>query len=335
LPVQTDYTGPDYYGYYAYSSDDFFDQAPDYNWFEISGLGNQLNIPGLGDYTETENLPFAFQYYGVSYNQIRISTDGWLAPGSGTQTNSINTPLPANDNVNCMMAGFWDDLYDPETIEGKILYYYDINNHRYIVEWDSIARNDFGAEPNVEVFEAILLDPEYYPTQTGDGEILFQYKNVAAPESCTVGIENHAQNVGLQWVYNATYDPTATSLRDELAIKFTTEPPFISLITSVGENNGGKLTQNGIELDQNQPNPFNTSTWINYKLPERTKVSLEIYNIKGELVRTLENGQQAAGKYSVEWNGLNNAGNQVISGIYFYRLRAKDFSGTMKMFILR
>ena len=60
-----------------------------------------------------------------------------------------------------------------------------------------------------------------------------------------------------------------------------------------------------------------------------------IYNIKGELVRTLENGQQAAGNYSVEWNGLNNAGNQVISGIYFYRLRAKDFSGTMKMFILR
>jgi len=336
LPIQTDYTGPDYYGYYAYSSDDFFDQAPDYNWFEIDGLGNEIIIPGVADYTTTVNLPFSFQYYAINYNQLRISTDGWIAPGSGNQINSINAPLPCNDNVNCMMAPFWDDLYDSGTIEGKILYYYDIENHRYIIEWDSIARNDFGAEPNAEIFQAILLDPEYYPTLTGDGGIIFQYKNVAALESCTVGIENHAQNVGLQYVYNTTYDATATSLRNEFAIKFTTEPPFISIITSVGDNKGGnKLTQNGIELDQNQPNPFNSSTRINYSIPERTNVSLKVYNVRGELVRTLQNGQQQAGKYSVEWNGLNNTGNEVNSGIYFYRLQAEDFSGTMKMFILR
>ncbi len=180
------------------------------------------------------------------------------------------------------------------------------------------------------------MDPEYYPTITGDGEIIFQYKNVEAPESCTIGIENHAQNVGLQYVYNANYDPTATELRNELAIKFTTEPPFISIITSVDDNKeGNKLTHNGFELEQNQPNPFNSSTWINYSLPERSNVSLKIYNVKGELVRTLQNGQQPAGKYSVEWNGLNNAGNPVSPGIYFYRLQAEDFSGTMKMFILR
>jgi hypothetical protein len=188
----------------------------------------------------------------------------------------------------------------------------------------------------VEVFEAILLDPDYYPTETGDGEIIFQYKNVEDPESCTIGIENHAQNVGLQYVYNATYDPTATSLRNDFAIKFTTEPPFISIITSTEDNKGGnKLTQNGFELDQNQPNPFSSFTWISYSLPERSNVLLEIYNVKGELMRTLRKGQQQAGKYSVEWNGLNDSGNQVSPGIYFYRLQAEDFSGTMKMFILR
>jgi hypothetical protein len=338
LPVQSDYTGPDAYGYYAYSSDDFFDQAPDYEWLEINGIGNQLIIPGggIGDYTQAVDLPFAFKYYGIDYNQIRISTDGWIAVGNGTQTNSINTPLPGNDNVNCMMAGFWDDLYDSETIEGKILYHYDIPNHRFIIEWDSIARNDYGSEPNVEVFQAILYDPDYYPTLTGDGDIIFQYKNVEAPESSTIGIENHTQNIGLQYVYNANYDPTATDLRNEFAIKFTTEPPFVSIITSIDDGEeGSKLAQNGYELEQNQPNPFYSSTLISYSLPERANISLKIYNVKGELVQTLQNGQQPAGKYTVEWNGLNSAGIPVNSGIYFYRLQAEGFSGTMKMFILR
>ena len=336
LPVESDYTGPDAYGYYAYTSDDFFDQAPDYEWLEINEIGNQVIIPGLVDYTDTQNLPFTFRYYGIDYNHIRISTDGWIALGSGNQINSINAPLPSVDNVNCMVAGFWDDLYDSETVEGKILYHYDIENHRYIIEWDSIAKNDFGSEPNVEIFQAILYDPEYYPTITGDGEIVFQYKNVEAYESCTIGIENNSQDIGLQYVYNASYDPTTTGLKNNLAIKFTTEPPFISIITSTEENGGGnKLTQNGFELDQNQPNPFNSSTRISYSIPKQTSVSLQIFNMKGELVETLQDGLQQAGNYSVEWSGLNNSGIRVSPGIYFYRLQAEDFSGTMKMFILR
>jgi hypothetical protein len=336
LPIQSDYTGPDAYGYYAYSSDDFFDQAPDFNWFDIDWLGNQLNVPDIGDYTETVNLPFAFKYYGIDYNQLRISTDGWIAFGSGTQTASINKPLPNFDNVNCMVAGFWDDLYDIETVEGKILYYYYNQNHRFIIEWDSIAHNNFGAEPNFEVFQIILLDPAYYLTETGDGEIIFQYKNVEAPESNTIGIENQSQNIGLQYVYNADYDPTASGLKNEFAIKFTTEPPFVSIITSVDdEKEGSKLTHSGFGLEQNQPNPFNSHTWINYSLPKPSNVSLNIFNVSGELVRTLQNGKQPAGKYSVEWNGLNNAGNPVSSGIYFYRLRTEGFTGTRKMFILR
>lgn len=336
LPVQSDYTGPDAYGYYAYSSDDYFDQAPEYEWTEIADIGNQLNVPAISDYTETVNLPFTFKYYGIDYNQLRISTDGWIAAGPGNQTNSNNTILPNNDNVNCMMAGFWDDLYDSATVEGKILYYFDIENHRYIIEWDSIATNDFGSEPNIEFFQAILYDPEYYPTLTGDGEIVFQYKNVEAPESCTVGIENQTMDIGLQYVFDANYNPTATGLKNEMAIKFTTEPPYISIITSIDENReGNKLTYHGFELDQNQPNPFNSFTRISYTLPEKSKVSLNIYNVKGELVRTLQNQQQPAGKYTVEWNGQNNSGISVSPGIYFYRLQADDFSGTMKMFILR
>jgi hypothetical protein len=335
LPMPSDYTGPDAYGYYAYSSDDYFDQAPDYSWFEIYNLGNQLNIPGLGDYTETVNLPFPFRYYGINYNQLRISTDGWIALGSGSQTNSINAHLPNVDNVNCMVASFWDDLYDSETIEGKILYYYDMANHRYIIEWDSIARNDYGTEPNVEIFQTVLYDPAYYPTETGDGEIILQYKNVEAPESCTVGIENNTQSIGLEYVYNAAYNPTASELTNNFAIKFTTEPPFVSIITSADDKGSSGLPGNGYVLEQNQPNPFSSATTISYSLPEKGNVSLNVFNIKGELVCSLFSGMQQEGKYSLTWNGLNNAGNTVSPGIYFYRLQTENFTGTRKMFVIR
>ncbi len=337
LPLPSDYTGPDAYGYYAYSSDDYFDQSPDYNWYEIKLMGSPLNIAGQGDYTETVNLPFTFKYYGIDYDQLRISTDGWIAFGSGTQTAPVNTPLPRNDNVNCMVAGFWDDLFDNETVEGQILYYFDNASHRFIVEWDSIARNDFGAEPSVEVFQYVLQDPDYYPTITGDGEIIFQYKSVRSISSNTIGIENHSQDVGLQYVFNGFYDPTATGLVDEFAIKFTTEPPFASIITDVEDNPGASTphTDKGYGLEQNRPNPFQALTWISYSLPEPGHVILNIYDMKGGLVTTLQNGKQQAGKYSVEWDGRNEAGDQVSAGMYFYRLQTDGYTAGRKMFILR
>lgn len=333
-PIPSDYTGPDQYGYYAYSSDDYFDQAPVFNWFEIDGTGTPLNIVGLGDYTETVNLPFTFNYYGIGYSQLRISTDGWIAFGSGTQTSSVNAGLPHNDAINCMAAGFWDDLYDSETVEGNIYYYNDIANHRFIVEWDSIARNDFGSEHSVEIFQAVLYDPDYYPTETGDGDIIFFYKQVETPHSSTIGIENHSQDIGLQYLFDNTYDPTASGIMNEFAIRFTTEPPFASIITSTDE---GKLGtgNNGLILEQNRPNPFRESTWISYILPEAGQVSVTVYDVNGVLVSTLIDGKQQAGSHTVRWNGMNDTGVPVSAGIYFYQLKTDRFNESRKMFILR
>ena len=80
-------------------------------------------------------------------------------------------------------------------------------------------------------------------------------------------------------------------------------------------------------LSQNYPNPFNPTTQIKYDLPEQSTVSLKIYNILGQEVMTLANGEQAPGFYSVTWEGRNNFGSQVSSGVYFYRFEAKGTSG--------
>jgi flagellar hook assembly protein FlgD len=93
-------------------------------------------------------------------------------------------------------------------------------------------------------------------------------------------------------------------------------------------------------LGQNYPNPFNPSTKIEYRLPEtgaggKTDVSVVVYDVRGSRVRTLVNRAQAAGKHVVEWDGRNDSGSPVGSGIYFYRMTTNGFASVRKMVLLK
>ena len=88
-------------------------------------------------------------------------------------------------------------------------------------------------------------------------------------------------------------------------------------------------------LDQNFPNPFNPNTTIKFGLKERSPVSLKIYNASGRLVRILVEEVRDAARYEEVWDGRDNTGRTVASGIYFYRLVAGDFVQARKMVLLR
>ena len=88
-------------------------------------------------------------------------------------------------------------------------------------------------------------------------------------------------------------------------------------------------------LSQNYPNPFNAATEIRYGLPAATAVSLRIYNVRGQEVATLIEGYREAGEYTVIWDGRDNAGRELSSGIYFCRLQAGEYAETVKMVLLR
>ena len=93
-------------------------------------------------------------------------------------------------------------------------------------------------------------------------------------------------------------------------------------------------------LAQNFPNPFNPETWIPYQLSQATEVSIQIYNVSGHLVRSLDLGWQATGSYmtpssAAYWDGRNAVGERVASGIYFYTLQTADFTATRRMVILK
>lgn len=89
------------------------------------------------------------------------------------------------------------------------------------------------------------------------------------------------------------------------------------------------------ELLQNYPNPFNMAATIEYYLSERSRITINIYNLLGQKVKTLVDREEAAGSYTVTWDGTNTFGQSVSTGAYFYRFQAGDFVKTRKMLLLK
>jgi hypothetical protein len=88
-------------------------------------------------------------------------------------------------------------------------------------------------------------------------------------------------------------------------------------------------------LAQNFPNPFNPTTRISFGLSSPGNVSLRIYDAAGRLVRAVTGGSRSAGHYAETWDGRNMRGEEMASGVYFYRLDAGSFTQTKKMILLR
>jgi subtilisin family serine protease len=114
----------------------------------------------------------------------------------------------------------------------------------------------------------------------------------------------------------------------------------INACRAIGGTPSLKETHNTIAprefvLYQNYPNPFNLGTSISFYLPEKAEVDLSVYNVLGEKVKTITAGAFEAGSHAINWNGTNNVGLVVASGVYFYKLTAGDNSITKKMTLLK
>ena len=89
-----------------------------------------------------------------------------------------------------------------------------------------------------------------------------------------------------------------------------------------------------LHLFQNQPNPFSPETQISFELPRAGKVELGIYAPDGRLVRKLVTGDHLAGRHTVRWDGMNDAGQRVSGGVYFYRLQTPGIEESRRMILL-
>jgi len=105
--------------------------------------------------------------------------------------------------------------------------------------------------------------------------------------------------------------------------------------TDVEDEGDGDASPSEFSLSDNYPDPFNPKTNIAYLVPRACQVRLEVFNVLGQKIRTLVDEDQTAGNREVSWDGRNQTGEEVASGVYFYRLKAEDFVETKKMVLMR
>ncbi|HPL23479.1 MAG TPA: carboxypeptidase regulatory-like domain-containing protein [Candidatus Cloacimonadota bacterium] len=141
----------------------------------------------------------------------------------------------------------------------------------------------------------------------------------------------------IEWT-EYTYQIPAGATR--IGIQCVSSDAFIFLVDDVTVSGGGAVDEPGVpvvatELHGNYPNPFNPETTISFSVKDKGHVKVDIYNVKGQLVKTLVNGNMNAGKHNIVWNGRDNAGNAVSSGVYFYKMNAGKYSSTKKMIMMK
>jgi hypothetical protein len=321
VPVPTD-TGY----YYVYYSGGPHPQSPVFNWVAIDST--QTTYPGssldLGDNeTVLLSLPFTFRYYGVDYTQVSVCSNGWIAMGNKTDVDWTNSAIPNADGPSAMIAGLWDDL-DPGNAgaPSDIYSYYDAATHRFIVEYFRVEHYASGYE---ETFEIIFCDPNYYSTPTGDGEIYVQYLVEQQQSDNTLGIENAAENLGIQYFFNDTYHPNAVPVTDHFALRYTTIPP---------EQTGVKEYSTPLARTMLAVCPSVTRgyTTISYSMPANLqRACIMVYDMAGRQVRAFE---IHPGDGVVMWDGTDHRGHSVPSGVYVIHLDAGEWTSAAKVIII-
>ncbi len=209
-PVTEGRGGPDGFGYRWIDSDEI--GGPVFDWVDITTVGTR--IPMTGDDINTGPYPigFDFGFYGNTFNQFRICTNGFISFTS-TASSYSNQPLPNTGAPENLIAPFWDDL-NFGTVERA--YYYN-DGTRLIIAWVDVPHYGTGGP---YTFEAIL-----YP----DGSIVFQYLSMSDPtNSATIGIQNATKTDGLQIAFNANY------IHDNLAIRIAAIPQWVTVAPSSG-----------------------------------------------------------------------------------------------------
>jgi hypothetical protein len=136
-----------------------------------------------------------------------------------------------------------------------------------------------------------------------------------------------------------TFNPASLG-RDTAHVVLTTNDPagaHAFVVTGLGTNTTGVegTTPTRFAVWQNQPNPFAGRTLIRYELPRAANVSLEVFNLQGQRVANVVNGEQGAGSYGVPFVARRDDGSALPAGVYFYRFQAGSFQATKKMLIVK
>jgi len=322
--------GPDPAGYLIFHSEDTeYEQAPAWEWNDISQSGTEIVVndeyddwwgEGIDGVSRVVQLPFEFSFYGETWDEITVCSNGWIAMGDRRHfITGLNTMIPAAQGPPGMVAAYWTDLYNYEWGNrfGHLYKLEDDEQHRFVLQWDNFCV--IGTSYHVD-FQLMLLDPAHWPTSTGEGEILCYYLDVASyagENEFTTGIESYDELQGLCYVFNDEYAESNQPIEDETAIRITALPEELNV--GEGEVPGRPAAFRSLAA---APNPFNPATSVRFELGRPARVEWSLYNLLGQEVGRDELGLLPAGAGAFQLDA-----GRLGSGVYMLRVRAVDLRG--------
>jgi M6 family metalloprotease-like protein len=289
-----------------------------------------INTQGVPSLVQLEKYPSVFWFTGDSAANV-IDTSrinrmrGYLDAGNNLFLSSMSGIRDIHLLDSAFLANYFKARYFKST---------DLNDARGVVG------STLGNGTRYRPAPAIPFDDQrQHMVPVNGGESFLTWTSGVPDSSCGISYGNGYKTVLISFAFEAIQSPGG-NFRPPDTLLARVLSFFNDFSTGIGDEPFGNLPES-FELFQNYPNPFNPSTTIAYtihsrgssKSPDRTK--LEIYNLLGQRVRTLVDELQSPGSYSLEWNGENDSGRKMSSGIYFYRLILGDESVTKKMMLVK
>jgi hypothetical protein len=318
----------------------FNDNIVDYTFSQTTGTFNSIHTTGTyiaAGCTSTTfgNLPigFAFVYNGTSYSQFGLCCSGWISMGPSVPNTSA---FPLSTGIaNNVISPFGAQL--TSSVAGDGIYYKTEGSSPsriLTVEWWQ-----YGFWLNG--FDEICFQIKLYET-TNQISFVYTTNDELSIRNVQVGLRgsSNADFVNRQTTTNWSQTTAGTTntasclfspgITPSAGLTFNFSPPPVSVV------NINSQVPESFALYQNYPNPFNPSTSIRFSLPsvgngrDRSYVQLIIYDILSREIAVLVNEQLQPGTYETNWNASNYS-----SGIYYYTLKAGDFSETKKMILIK
>jgi hypothetical protein len=354
--------GNDSFGHIWIDSDE--PGGPQYDWVEL-GTGSGILIPLSGLNSSSNAIPIGFtvNFYGEDYNSVRVCNNGWLSFNT-VSVSYNNTELPSNLAPRSMIAALWDNL----NMQTDSRVYYLTDSTRFIIQWEKLySASGFGPYTfQTIIFKNGNIVLQYKNLTNLENSYTIGMQNHAADDGFHVAFnESYLHDLMAilitkrSWIsLNPVGGTIAPGLHTDIIVSlnsknfpfgdfwasveiFSNDPQAGHLVIPIHMKVDSILTAiadlqelpKDYQLFQNYPNPFNPTTTIRYGLKHASDVNLKIYNLLGQEVRTLFSARQEAGYQSLVWDGRDNNGIPVASGIYIYQLTANPATGTGQSFM--
>jgi hypothetical protein len=267
---------------------------------------NQSDSEGVDFFQYMRVDPSVWTFQGFGYN--------WADSGYDVVYNPMmQIPLPVS------MGSAWDMEYSwSDTVFGVVSTIAE-KSHNSVDAWGTmtVPAGTFDVL-RVAIYDTMITTVGMPPFQFSDTTATIEYDWVAREPTFVVEVTS------MEGETNPNFTQAASVIR-------TANP------SGIGNDRGGAVIPRAFDLEQNSPNPFNPSTEIRFSVQDGAKgyVDLSVYTIRGRRVKTLASGAMEPGEYTVSWDGRDDEGKSLPSGVYLYRLVAGGRSLTRKMIMAK